>query len=280
MPEKITPDENSENMDNTREPSDVTPAPNYRKNEPNRVLFFIHQCSRFVLSFFFSNRCGFCGKPMAELETCCDTCEDNLPLLKFDPEPPENVSDFYVCCSYSRRAREAVLSMKIEESMYPAEAMAVMMAKKLDGVYADALVPVPSTLQSLLYRWFTPAGRLAELISIYTGLPVCKCLKAKDEKLEQKTLTAKGRIKNAMESFYFAPKHHDIRGKTLILVDDVSTTGSTLAVLAGILRAEGAADVKAIVFAKTIKSLRADDQQDLILPKPKGFTLPKNKRQF
>lgn len=141
--------------------------------------------------------------------------------------------------------------MKYKGLIYPVDTFAVMMYKKISEEYADAFVPVPSGFMSVQKRGFSTAEKIAQRLSWLSGVPVLKALKASDNKQEQKMLNMKMRIENAKHSFYISDKA-DIRGKRLILIDDVCTTGSTLSVCAELLLNAGAAEVTAAVFAKTV----------------------------
>ena len=84
------------------------------------------------------------------------------------------------------------------------------------------------------------------------GIPTVNALNAVSGKREQKTLNAENRRKNALRSFS-VDKRVSVRGKRIMLIDEVSTTGSTLSAVGELLRNAGAADVSAAVFAKTIE---------------------------
>ena len=166
--------------------------------------------------------------------------------------PIENISRFYACCYYLHRVRKAVHMLKFSTKIYPAEAFARMMEKMLADELknADILVPVPSGSLSVIDRGFAPADKIAKIISVKSGVPLVKAIKARKEKLEQKELSIRKRAENAKNSFCPA-KNTDVKGKRIILIDDVCTTGSTLSACAEILLKAGAKDVAAAVFAKT-----------------------------
>ncbi len=211
----------------------------------------LYNYARRIISLLYPNRCPFCGKIINADKYMCKSCPNFLPYVKKPLLPPENVSRFYACCYYAYRARTAVLGMKYKGLIYPVDTFALMMYKKISKEYADALVPVPSGFMSVRKRGFSTAEKIAQRISWRSGVPVLKALKARDDKQEQKMLNMKMRIENAKQSFYINDKA-DIRGKKLILIDDVCTTGSTLSVCAELLLDAGAEEVIAAVFAKTV----------------------------
>lgn len=222
----------------------------------------IHELKRSALSIFFPNICPFCGRVIGAREYYCPSCAEMLPKIRRELSPPENVSRLFACCWYSGIAREAVHRLKFGSLIDPADAFALMMSETLRGfdVSADALVPVPSGIISIEKRGFSPAEVIAKRLSMRLELPIERALKAGADKIEQKTLSRKKRLQNARQSF-FVKNSADIAGKRLLLIDDVTTTGSTLSVLAELLLNAGAADVSAAVFAKVPGEFKMLEEQ-------------------
>lgn len=217
-----------------------------------------YELKRRAMSVIFPNLCPFCGRVVDSGKYYCEPCYELLPIIRKELPPPEGISRLYACCWYSGVAREAVHMMKFGCLIYPADAFGLMMSEKLRDVNADALVPVPSGLKSIEKRGFTPAEEIAKRISLRLQIPVERALTADIYKIEQKTLSRKSRMRNAENSFHLA-KHADIIGKRLLIIDDVTTTGSTLSALAKILLSAGAADVSAAVFAQVPAGIRRSD---------------------
>lgn len=233
---------------------------------------------RRAVSLFAPNRCPFCGGVIGPDAYYCGYCYERLPFASEEQTPPENVSRFYACCCYRGRARGAVLMLKYGRLIYPADAFALMMSRMLLDTIGDdmpdLIVPVPSGFLSVKRRGFSPALVISKRLSLYLGIPVKQAVSALDDKIEQKTLSAGNRRRNAEKSF-FPAKNADVSGKRIILVDDVSTTGSTLSAVAGILLSAGAAEVWAAVFAKTMRCTRGAGGT-LRLKEPKRIALPQN----
>ncbi|MBD0282941.1 MAG: ComF family protein [Thermoleophilaceae bacterium] len=114
--------------------------------------------------------------------------------------------------------------------------------------HVPALVPVPLHPARRRRRGFNQAAVLAEALARRTGLPVADCLSRSGRSGSQV-----GRPRPARLS---APPgriraHALVPGRTLV-VDDVATTGATLAACARALRAAGTRDVRAITFARAL----------------------------
>ena len=113
-------------------------------------------------------------------------------------------------------------------------------------VAPDCIVPVPLHPAKQRKRGFNQAELLAEALGREVKLPVRLLLNKKKKTKEQKSLSKHQRLKNVADAFAVNEK---AMGKcvpeTVLLLDDVSTTGSTLTACAGVLKANG---VKKVAF--------------------------------
>lgn len=234
-----------------------------------------YEFRRRAISIIYPNRCPFCGEVVPMEAYYCKLCYRNLPFAPDYIEPPANISRLVVCCDYLRRARNAVLMLKYGRLIYPADVFGLMMSDKLKrlGVFADVIVPAPSGRKAIKRRGYSSALVIAKRVSYRMEIPVVEAVRAVRDKVEQKTLSAKGRAENAKKSFYF-DKKCSVVGKRVLLVDDVTTTGSTLAEIARILLDAGAAEVAACVFARALACTQRDEDGALVLKKPRGIPLP------
>lgn len=234
-----------------------------------------YEFRRRAISVIYPNRCPFCNEVVPMESYYCKLCYRNLPFAPDFIEPPANISQLVVCCNYMRRARNAVLMLKYGRLIYPADVFGLMMYEKLQrlGVTADVIVPVPSGRKAIKKRGFSSALVIAKRISYRMEIPIVEAVRAVKDKVEQKTLSAKGRAENAKRSFYFDEKC-SVEGKRVLLVDDVTTTGSTLSAIAKILLDAGAAEVVACVFARALACTQSGDDEVLFLKKPRGIPLP------
>ena len=114
----------------------------------------------------------------------------------------------------------------------------------------DLVVPVPLHGKRLRRRGFNQASLLLCTFEEEAGLNVChRLLRRRRETTPQAGLTRKARLKNVKGAFELTPGR-DVKGMRVLLVDDVFTTGSTLAACATILKKHGASEVSALVFAR------------------------------
>jgi ComF family protein len=113
---------------------------------------------------------------------------------------------------------------------------------------ADALVPVPSTRRRNRERGYDPATLLADETGRLLATPRRALLSRTRETPPQSALPAARRRENVAGAFSASPR---ARGRTLVLVDDVVTTGATLFAAARALREAGAREVRALILART-----------------------------
>jgi ComF family protein len=120
-------------------------------------------------------------------------------------------------------------------------------AERLDAG-ADAVVPVPSTRRRNRARGYDPAGLLAEAAARRLSLPFRALVSRVRETVPQSELPASQRRANLEGAFAAASS---ARGRVLVLVDDVATTGATLFTAARALADAGAAEIRGLVLART-----------------------------
>lgn len=119
----------------------------------------------------------------------------------------------------------------------------------LDG--ADAIVPVPLHRSRHRARGFNQAADLAR----HLGVPVVNALRRTRATSSQTDLPASRRHGNVRGAFALQ-RRSDVRDLSVVLVDDVSTTGATLEACAAVLTAAGAREVRALTAARAVSRRR------------------------
>ena len=95
------------------------------------------------------------------------------------------------------------------------------------GEHADVLVPVPLTRERQRRRGYNQARLVADGVASVMRVPVVEMVARRKQRASQTHLTAEQRGINAC-GIYQATVPHAYRGRRIVLVDDVMTTGSTL----------------------------------------------------
>jgi ComF family protein len=123
-------------------------------------------------------------------------------------------------------------------------------AARAGGVQGDVVVPVPLHPVRLADRGYNQAALLGAHVARELRVPMlARGLARTRDTAQQARLDRAGRVANVAGAFR-APAPARVRGRRVVLVDDVATTGATLAACAEALSAAGAASVTAVTVAR------------------------------
>lgn len=169
--------------------------------------------------------------------------------------------------SYSGVAQQMVLSLKFGDRTELAPAMARWMMRAGTELLrdADVVVPVPLHSRRFFQRRFNQSAELARALCGLSGKPFLPdAVKRIRATRQQVGLGAREREENLRGAFH-VPQQAGIHvhGKHILVVDDVYTTGTTVAALAKTLRRAGAVQIDVLTFARV---LPAETDQDEVAP--------------
>lgn len=152
--------------------------------------------------------------------------------------------------------RNLVHGLKYRDRTDLAPMMAEWMLRAGDGVVeeCDAILPVPLHRTRLVSRKFNQAAELGRHLARQSGKPLLPATLVRIKRTRQQVgLGAKAREDNVRGAFAVAKgRENEVTGKRLILVDDVYTTGATVAAATRALRKAGAADITVLTFARAL----------------------------
>lgn len=128
--------------------------------------------------------------------------------------------------------------------------MAQNFARYAELAAADLVVPVPLFRLRYRQRGYNQSELLARSFAAHTGLPLCQggLIRTRDT-VSQTTLGRAARLTN-MTGAFLCVRPETIKGKTVLLIDDVATTGATLEGCALALKQAGAKRVLAYTYAR------------------------------
>ena len=231
-----------------------------------------------ILDFIWPRTCEFCGRPVDRPGR--HVCSNCLNLLPFAPtngcccqcgRPAEMLDGEFLCTdcramkpSFDRaasalrfegEAREAVNAFKFREHLWLRsdfvdwlEAV-VRVRFKVDQI--DVVVPMPSTLWHRIDRGYNQCAYLANALAKRLGKPYERlALRRKGRPQRQGGLSEDERRTNVIGTFAVRMPS-SVCGRTVLVVDDIMTTGSTLSECAATLKTAGAKRVWCVTLARS-----------------------------
>jgi predicted amidophosphoribosyltransferase len=216
-----------------------------------------------VLDLLLPQRCVVCGSGGRQL---CSGCREELPRI----EPPLcarcgaptawpvercrecagrrlGFATARAAVGYDERARRLVHAWKERGLRRLAAEVSALVVERVPPPEVDAVTFVPSDRARRLKRGHNPAERLARDLAAAWELP-CLPLLERTRGGRQRGSSASERrsVRGAFRATAAAPR-------TVVVIDDVYTTGATAAATATALRASGARRVEAITFARALR---------------------------
>lgn len=185
--------------------------------------------------------CQCCGAPVFGEAKYCFNCKDN-------PREFDLGRSVFV---YEDNVEKLIAGLKFNNKPYLSRTLGRYLAelyKELNW-QVDLVVPVPMTPARKKWRGYNQAELLAQEFCDTTGLTINTeaLVKVKDTD-EQKSLSLHDRQKNIKEAFKVADKY-SIKGKNILIIDDVMTTGATANACASALKKAHANRVYVLTLA-------------------------------
>lgn len=209
----------------------------------------------YILSLIYPPKCVFCGT-VIDKSDICEECEKTLPFTKGDsiyqkfPFVDKCISPLY----YKDYVRRAVLRFKFAGCSCYCRRLGGIMSEcaenNLDCGSIDMVSCIPLSRKRMHDRGYNQAELLAKEISKKVGVEYLPTLKKIRHNTAQSTIKdSKQRAANVIGA-YRVIDAEEVKGKYILLVDDVVTTGSTVSECARILKKSGAKAVYCVTLAR------------------------------
>jgi competence protein ComFC len=232
-----------------------------------RFSYTLYRSTWNVLDLLFPPVCGGCGKTGSRW---CAECQQNVQVLQ-DPlcdvcGLPQDTNGVCDTCSAERphfralRAwavfedpvRKALHGLKYRRDISLGDALAAYMLNYVKGLNwpIDMVIPIPLGRKRYKERGYNQVGMIAKPLALALGVEFApKALMRCKETRSQVGLSKRERQKNVLGAFQAGA---GVNGRRILVLDDVSTTGSTLSSSAEALFLAGAKDVYALTVARAL----------------------------
>ena len=212
----------------------------------------------FLLNLFFPKKCYGCGVYDTWL---CSKCLSSLKLYQGEkPRALYNFTDLIIAGEYKDKLlNDLIVAFKFGLNKELTEPLFTFLKKSLDqkmlidnfsGKLWDniLIIPIPLHKKRLKWRGFNQSELLAREISNYYGWPLSLDLIKNKKTTPQAELSEDKRAANLCNAFNWIGS--DLTGRTILLVDDVITSGATLNEAEKTLLRAGASRVIKMAVAK------------------------------
>lgn len=233
-----------------------------------RAVEGLENAARTCIGVLLPRDCFLCAVPSAD-SLLCPACSDSLPRLTSERCPicalPTPAAETCGAClkqsphfdatqaafCYDFPVDRLIQALKYAHRLACADFLGEELARPPAPQRPDLILPVPLSAARLAQRGFNQALEIARPLARALCAPLeTSRIHRRRDTTPQAGLPWKERAKNIRHAFEC---EIDLTGKTVLLVDDVMTTGATLDELARTLKAHGAARVENRVVARALK---------------------------
>lgn len=228
----------------------------------------IEDIIEYVLCLFYPNRCKFCGELTETFVDVCDNCKESLPWidgeicrfcgsLKTDCACKSAHSNYYdgivAPLYYVDSVKRCIHSYKFYDERLNYRCLADLMSKacqkQYGGIDFDYVTYIPMRKRNRRIRGYNQSRLLAKRVSENLNIPFCDDLLIKlyDTKVQRgcSKLERKGNLIGVFD----VNNNYDVSDKTVLIVDDVKTSGATLSECGKMLYLNGASGVYCLTAA-------------------------------
>ncbi|WP_242987607.1 ComF family protein [Anaerobacterium chartisolvens] len=219
-----------------------------------------------IINLIFPPKCIFCARILdaSTKINICGRCFAKIPFLEKNyvyyeaRNNNERYFDTVVCvCEYTGIIKRAVIKFKFFNKASYYRAFSKLLAQKLKKMTNnhkfDIIVSVPLHKSRERDRGYNQAFLISRALSREIGIPECSgALKRIKNTATQSLLKKNDRLLNTRDAFVVS-SNNKVYKKSILLVDDIFTTGSTVNECSRVLKEAGAAYVCVAVIASARK---------------------------
>lgn len=235
-----------------------------------------------IADLLFPPLCIACREPLGQGQGFCGSCWSKVTFLDgpmceccglpfgVDPGPgarcaaclakPPSFDSARAIVAYEESSRGPILALKHADRLELVPGFAQWLARTGKSLIddSDVIAPVPLHRTRLWRRRYNQAAELARALGRRTGKDVAvqALVRSRATESQGEMVSARARRRNVLGAFK-VPDAASVRGRNILLVDDVLTTGATAEACARALKRAGAGKVHILALARVVKGSEA-----------------------
>ena len=210
-----------------------------------------------IFDLLFPGKCVLCRKVLAKDETdLCRSCRQNAPEFISAKNNIPFVAGWTAVWYYKDDVKSSIVRYKFYNAQSYASAYGRLLALRIlqMNVDFDILTWVPVSRRRRFKRGYDQVALIAQTVSKELGIPMTPTLKKVRHNKTQSNLRDPSQRKANVLGAYTALPGCDLIGKTVLLLDDVITTGATTSECAKTLLTAGAKEIYCAAVASAHKN--------------------------
>ncbi|MBR0287430.1 MAG: ComF family protein [Selenomonadaceae bacterium] len=216
---------------------------------------FLRELWQAIVYFIFPTRCPNCREIVDERYQLCLACEKKILRVDLNKQPPAPLNKVLRVTKYRGGSRELLHKLKFDNNLEVVPALKKILndvsnreeiLKLLSGI--DFAVPVPLHQERLKERGFNQTEKIFEEFLAKKNLPL-KNILSRTQPTPKLYSFGKAEREKILDGVFAPIESFDLRGKNILIVDDIFTTGTTCKECAKVLKSLGAEKIFVLAFA-------------------------------
>ena len=201
---------------------------------------------RRILEWLFPGKCVLCRSILSKEETdLCRSCRLDQPEYPYGKKKVTHVTDLTAVWMYQGHAASSLKRYKFSNARHYAPVYGRLLAMRIarDLPRADLITWVPVSAKRLRQRGYDQVELLAQAVSAELGIPAVKTLEKFRDNQANSGLSDPAERRANVLGVYRPVQPERFRGKRVLLLDDIVTTGATASECARVLLTAGAGEI-------------------------------------
>lgn len=215
------------------------------------TLFF-----QFCNQLLFQSYCSACRVLIFSADDIlCNACIKQIDSIASIAIPLTKTKQMriFALSNYQAPLRQLILA-KTRSDIIASKQLGLLIWQMscLKNMHFDVIIPVPLHWTRSAWRGYNQAYEIARVIAQKSGKPIVQAVRRKKRTAYQLYFSKNKRQENVSDVFVLHHSAAIVRGKRILLVDDLMTTGSTLQAVAKELLKEKPAEIMAVVACRVV----------------------------